>query len=149
MKKKIYIIADMCGKNLEVIYTLKMKTKMEIIRWTHWGQWLASVIEFKAVSYVFGKKKMLEMVCKCAEQWALEERNPLEHAIVCLSFQTTLCLENRLPETITWESQFIQLRYKNENKAEVGQQFQVPQSKIIKQADENHLSESKGTTTRI
>lgn len=47
---------------------------------------------------------MLEIVWKCAEYRALEEQNSLEHASLWFNFQTTLCLENRLPETITQES---------------------------------------------
>lgn len=92
---------------------------------------------------------MLEVACKCAEHWALEEQNPLEHASVRFNFQTTLCLENWLPETMTWESQVTQLRDTNENKAEVSQQFQVPKSKTIKQASEKHLSETESTAARM
>lgn len=67
---------------------------MEIIRWIQSGQSLASIIEFEAIDYVFGKKKMSGNV-----------QNSLEHASVCFNFQTTLCLENRLPETVTCESE--------------------------------------------
>lgn len=45
----------------QISYILKkLKEKMEIIRKTQCGQCLPSIIKFKAVNYVFGKKEIKE-----------------------------------------------------------------------------------------
>lgn len=109
-------ITDICGKTIDLMYTLKIKTKMGIIRWTLCGQSLALVIELKAVNYVFGQKKMLEIVCNCAEQWALVEQTPSEHASVCLTFKQHSALktafQKHLHEKVNLPNSDTQMRIK-------------------------------------
>lgn len=69
-----------------------------------------------------------------------------EHSGTCKSvveYSNNICLDYRLSETMTWE-----VRLPNsgtQNRTEVSLQFQVPESKIVKQLDKNHLSEVEGT----
>lgn len=74
---------------------------------------------------------MLEIAWKGTECWALEEQNSLEHTSLWFNFQTTLCLEYRLSETIIWESRVTRLRKTNENEAEVLLNFKYPRAQSL------------------
>ena len=123
---------------------------MEVLRRTQYGQSLASIIEFKAVNYVFGKNKIKE------HPW--NARNRLERYRMLSSqgaefFGTRKSLVQVSNTTLPWiqtsRNNYLReqgyLTQENKWKWRSASEFQVHKSKVIIQVDEKHLSETEGT----
>lgn len=123
---------------------------MEIIRRMQCGQSLASIIEFKAVNYVFGKKEIKEHprnARNCLEMCRISSSRGAEFFGTCKSL--VQLSNNTLPWKQASRNNYTRKYGSLSHKAEVLLSFQVPKSKSIKQVNETHLSEMEDRTTTM